>query len=212
MQAEALPEQGGRADLLTALILTVAGLLSAWASFQGGMWGGLEAEHFHRANAALTESSRHAIAAGQQEAENAALFIAWLGAVAEGKEVRARYLEKQFDPSFADAFRRWRRTLPDKPGTTAGAIGRPDFAGLMSGPSQAARAQAKVETAEANRTGNIADRYDRWTVVLATALFLAGMAAVVRARTAQRLLIGLSATLTLCSLVALVLLPVSFNG
>lgn len=203
---------GGRLDLWVAVILTTAGLLSAWASFQGGIWGGLESEHFHRANAALTRSSELAIQAGQRELEHTGLFVAWLGALAEGQNARARYLERQFSPPFDQEFRRWRTSLPADLGKSDLGASRPAFVGLLSGPATAAQADARAATDAANRSGFIADRYDRWTVVLASALFLAGMAAVVKGRLGQRVLIGLAGALTLASTLALALLPISFGG
>lgn len=202
----------GRMDLWTAVVLTSAGLLSAWASFQSNMWGGLEAEHFHRANAELTRSSELAIAAGQREAAHVGLFISWLAANAEGQDMRALYLERQLEQPFAREFARWRAQLPDNLRQADGRVGRPAFAGLLGGPSKAARLESDAAMREANRSGGIADRYDRWTVLLATALFLAGMAGVLKARPAKRLMIGFAAVLTLAAMVALLLLPVSFGG
>ncbi|WP_416907386.1 MAG: hypothetical protein ACMVO5_10100 [Polymorphobacter sp.] len=203
---------GGRFDLWTAAILTTAGLLSAWASFQGGIWGGLESEHFHRANAALTQRSELSIAAGQRELEQTGLFVAWMAAVAEGQDARARFIERQFSPPFDAEFKRWRSSLPDDLSQAASSAGRPGFVGLLSGPAATAAAEAKTETEAANRSGVIADRYDRWTVALAGALFLAGMATVVKRPAGQRMMIGLAALLTLASMVALTLLPLSFGS
>lgn len=203
---------GGRIDLWAAVILTTAGLLSAWASFQGGLWSGLESEHFHRANAALTRSSELSIGARQRELEDSGLFVAWIAAVAEGQEARARYLERQFAPPFDAEFKRWRATIPADPRKADEHVGRPRFVGLLAAPSDRARAEAVQEAEAASRSGFNADRYDRWTVVLASALFLAGMAVVVRGRLGQRMMIGLAGLLTLASMLALILLPVSFGG
>ncbi len=203
---------GGHIALWTAAILTTAGLLSAWASFQGGIWGGLESEHFHRANAALTRSSELSIAAGQRELEHSGLFVAWLAAVAEGQDARAAYLEQQFAPPFDQEFQRWRSTLPDDLRHADRKMARPAFVGLLSGPASEQATQAKEATDAANRSGFVADRYDRWSVVLASALFLAGMASVVKSRPGQRIMIGLAALLTLTSMLALMLLPVSIGG
>lgn len=211
-RSERSAPDGGRTDLWAAAILTTAGLLSAWASFQGGIWGGLESEHFHRANAALTRSSELSIAAGQRELEHSGLFVAWLAAVAEGQNARARYLEGQFAPPFDAEFQRWRSALPGDLETASPGTGRPGFIGMLSGPAVLEKAEAGKATQAANRAGLIADRYDRWTVVLASALFLAGMAAVVKGRAGQRIMIGLAGVLTLTSILALVLLPVSFGG
>ncbi len=201
-----------RTDLWAAIILTTAGLLSAWASFQGGLWGGQEAEHFHRANAEFTRSSELSVVAGQREMEHSALFVAWLGAMAEGQTARSAYLERQFLPPFDAEFRKWRADLPADLRAAAKKVGRPQFLGLLAQPANAARASAMLATEEANRTGAIADRYDRWTVMLAGALFLAGMAAVVQNSRAKQMMIWLAAGLTVIPMVALILLPVTFQG
>lgn len=209
-QAQQAPSD--RRDRWTTLLLAAAGLLSAWAAFQGGIWSGIETEHYHRANAALTRSSQLDLSASQREADNAALFVAWLGAVAERQQRRADYLADQFDPPFREAFRRWRATLPQDLLTYEGDGGRPAFAGLLDGPAQAARRESQAEMRAAANSGNTADRYDRWSVLLATALFLAGIASVNRHPRGQLILLGLATALTAISALAMLLLPVSFGG
>ncbi|MCS6986122.1 MAG: hypothetical protein NZM40_01525 [Sphingomonadaceae bacterium] len=211
------PEHGegsanDRAEGWPAVVLAGAAVLSAWASFQRGDWEGRKSDHLHLANAAPTRASELAISASQREAEHMGLFVAWLSAVAEGQVARARYLERQFRPPFDAEFARWRATLPADIAGGEIQVGRPAFVGLLSGAAERARATARAESEAANRAGANADRYDRSSVVLATALFLAGMAAVVRRLGAQRLMVALAGLLTLVSGVALLLMPVSFGG
>jgi hypothetical protein len=193
-------------------VLATAGLLSAWSGFQGAMWSGVESENFHVSNVLATESSELAIVARQREERNAAIFQFWLEAQVTNQPLRAAFLEKQFDPRFAAEFKRWRATLPENLRQASPDTPRPQFKGLLAGPASAKEAQSRAAAERARAAGDIADRYDRWTVFLATALFLAGIASVVGIRIGQVALVGLGAVLTGAALVALVLLPVSFGG
>jgi hypothetical protein len=201
-----------RLALATAIVLATAGLLSAWSGYQGAMWSGLEAEHFHASNALATESSELAIVARQREERNAAIFQFWLETQVVNQPVRAAFLERQFDPRFAAEFQRWRATLPADLREASPDTPRPRFEGLLAGPAKAAEAQSRAAAERARTSGDIADRYDRWTVFLATALFLAGIASVVGIRVGQVALVSLGGVLTGAALVALLLLPVSFGN
>lgn len=92
----------GRGELrfkfTTALVLAVAGLASAWASFQGGLWDKLESEQYALANSHLTESSQLLIRSGQEQAFGAALFLQWLDAMSNKQEKRAKIIEHHMPP------------------------------------------------------------------------------------------------------------------
>ena len=67
-----------RIEFTTAALLSVAGLVSAWASYQASLWGGVQASHYAHASAKLTEASRLSIIDGQAFATDSQLFMAWL--------------------------------------------------------------------------------------------------------------------------------------
>jgi hypothetical protein len=200
-----------RLGIWMAILLTTGGLLSAWASFQAGRWNDAENEAFHTSNAELTRSSELAIAAGQREAANAALFLSWLGATAEEQTLRADYLMRQFEPPFDAEFRRWRSSLPSNLKEGRERYERPQFFGLLSGPSEAARAEAEAARKTANRSGRIAKLYERWTVILALALYLAGMASVMKQPLAQKIILAMTTLLTLVSMLSLAFLPIDLG-
>jgi hypothetical protein len=194
-------------EFWVVLILTTAGLLSAWASYQSGIWNDREIEHFHRANAALTRSSEVTLSSGQREIEQSGVFVSWLGAVAEGQERRAAFFELQFKPPFDAEFARWRKALPVDLHEAPRDAGGPGFIGLLAGAANDLIAKAEHEAQQAARSGLVARQYARWMIVLATTLFLAGMATAIRRKIARSILVGLAGALTLVSLAALAVLP-----
>jgi hypothetical protein len=68
--AEPLPESVAagldrRFELLEAVLLAIAAVLTAWAGFQSTKWSGVQADSYSRAGAARTESVRASTTAGQ---------------------------------------------------------------------------------------------------------------------------------------------------
>ena len=77
-----------RIEITTAVLLSLAGLTSAWASYQAALWGGIQASHYARASAKVTEASRLSIVDGQAVGTDTAMFLGWLNAAADGDEKR----------------------------------------------------------------------------------------------------------------------------
>ncbi|WP_374390070.1 hypothetical protein [Sandaracinobacter sp.] len=203
---------GRRFELATAISLAVAGLLSAWATYQAGLWDKREAQARATANADLTESSQLMLRAGQEEAMNTAMFLQWLNALADDQPLRADVLRHHFPRAFAPEFERWRKAQPADIRTVPAKSVLPDFTGPSLADARAARRRADLATADADLSGQVGDSYDVANVVLATALFLAGIATVLPGRIARRLPVALAALLTIAALVAMLVTPAQLPG
>lgn len=208
--AEAATES--RLELLTALVLASAGLASAWASFQGGLWDKREAEYYARTNSALTESSQLFLRSGQEQGTSAALFLQWLDASANGQTLRADVIANHMPPWFAGEFARWRKALPTDLSTLRPNSPLPAFEGPSLARSQQMQARAEAARVEAERAGRTGDGYDVSNVILATALFLAGIASILHRPTARRLVVLLGGVLALGAIVAMVMMPALAPG
>lgn len=212
LQPEPEPEAGRdkprrRFEIATAITLAMAGLLSAWATYQAGLWDKQEAQARASSNAHLTESSQLMLRSGQEEAMNTAMFLQWLNALADGQQLRADVLRHHFPPAFAPEFDRWLATRPGEIRSLAPQSGLPDFTGPSLAKAKLARARSDNASAKADISGEAGDSYDVTNVVLATALFLAGIGTVLPGRRAQQLPVALAALLTLCAGVAMLLTP-----
>jgi hypothetical protein len=194
--------------VVTAITLAAAGLLSAWATYQAGLWDKRENAARAMSNAQLAEASELMLRAGQEEAMNTIMFLQWMDALAEGQPLRADVLEAHFPRTFAAAFAHWRAAQPRDIRRAAPDSVLPDFTGPSRGLAQAARARSRKAIGEAEASRRVGDSYDIANVVLATALFLAGIGTALPARQARQLPLILAACLTLGIAVTMLFTPV----
>ena len=201
-----------RLDVLIATVLAIAGLASAWASFQGGIWDKQEAESYALSNSYLTESSQLLIRSGQEAAVSAGLFLQWLDAKTDRQDVRASVIANLMPWWFSEEFERWQVALPKNLEALKPNAPLPVFKGPSLSAAQTARAQSDAARREAETASRIGDRYDVANVVLATALFLAGISSVLRRPDGQMLVVVLAGVLTAGSVVALMFTEIKLPG
>jgi hypothetical protein len=195
-------QEPGGADIAAGVILAVAGVLSAWATFQASLWGGNQAAAFAEANRLQTEASRLEIVATQRQATALAVAHAWLTATVDGEAARARFYERQMDSDQRRMFETWRAQLPADLGAAKTdpdqpAIPMPPL--LQTGREAASRKRADAEAAfqQGEAANDIGDRFTFVTVVLSLALFLAGTGQLLRIRIARNVVIGLAGLILL---------------
>lgn len=168
-------------ETATAVLLSVAGLTTAWASYQASLWGGEQVSHYSAASAKLTTASQLDIVAGQTAAVDTNLFLSWADASLSGEEQRATFLEFRFSPAFSAAFEIWRKDFPEdltgfrlpastQPGT---AMPRPVYEQAIE--AKALRAEAREIFEAGESANNLSDRFVAITVLLSTVLFLGGI-------------------------------------
>jgi hypothetical protein len=196
-----------RFEFTTALVLAAAGLASAWASFQGGLWDKMESEQYAISNAHLTESSQLMLRSGQEQAVSAALFLQWLDATSDRQDKRAKIIESHMPAWFAGEFAAWRLRLPTDMEKVAANAPLPRFHGPSLEKAVAERNASDAARSEARRAGDNGDTYDIANVVLAVALFLAGITSVLRSRRGKHMVMALAGALSLAAVAAMLLAP-----
>jgi hypothetical protein len=194
--------------VVTAITLAAAGLLSAWATYQAGLWDKKENAARAMSNAQLAEASDLMLRAGQEEAMNTIMFLQWMDARADGQPLRADVMEAHFPRTFAVAFARWRAEQPRDIRQAAPESVLPDFTGPSRGLAQLARARSRQSISKAEASSRVGDSYDIANVVLATSLFLAGIGTALPARRARQLPLILAACLTFAIAVIMLFTPV----
>jgi hypothetical protein len=201
-----------RVEITTALLLSVAGLVSAWASYQASLWGGVQASHYAHASAKVTEASRLSIVDGQLVGTDTMLFMAWIEAAASNDMVRMTFFERRFSPEMRAKFDGWRaghpgdvRVLKMDP-NAPNRFPRPEYAEGIQARALQRAADAEFEEGEiANRTS---DRYVAATVVLSTVLFLGGISPLINGLRIRMAMLALAAVLGIAASVFIFNLPI----
>jgi hypothetical protein len=202
-----------RIEVTTAVLLSVAGLVSAWASYQASLWGGEQALHYAKASAKVTEASRLSIVDGQNVATDAQLFMGWLEAAVADDAPRMNFFEHRFSPELRAKFDPWRarspgdlRRLKMDPDAPTRFPRTEHREGIEARRLQAA---ADAEFARGDSANRIGDRYVAATVVLSTVLFLAGISPLITGARIRQAMLALAALIGIAACILIFTLPVA---
>lgn len=212
--------------MIASIVLALAVILTAWAAFQAGKWGGEQSIKFSEAGAARTESTRADTRGGQLAQIDVAMFIDWVTAFdadlrdgsipdvgAEQYEptlgTLSGFLFLRMRDDFRPALEAWLATdpteNPDAPPTPfeMDEYVVPEF--LEAVRLRAVADQAALDARAANQNG---DNYVLTAVLFAAVLFFAGVSAKLENRWNRRFVNLVGIIVVAVGVVILVSLPI----
>jgi len=202
-----------RLDLLSAVLLALAALATAWAAYQSRQWTGEQSTGYSQATTARLTENRSAALANRQVQIDVATFTQWLDARAQGDGELARFYRVRFRPEFQPAFGAWLATEPLRnAGAPETPFAMPQY--RLAAQTEADRlektaAAASERAKDANRR---ADDYMLAVVLCATALFFAGISAKLRDSRARGAILGLGGVALIAAAIWLATLPVQLTA
>ena len=200
-------------DSWTAIILALAAVATAWATFQAGEWAGAQSDAQSVSAIQRSDANRAASDATTEEILNSQMWLSWLNAVGNGQKERATFLSKRFSPELAKAQKAWLssaradgqgKPAAIPPGTP---FDLPTYIVPSRVQAEALAAKAEASLAEADQASENASRFVQLAVLLAMVLFFASVATKFGAPKTQVLLILLSVLILGYCILRMVLLP-----
>lgn len=94
-------------DSWTAIILAVAAVATAWASFQASQWSERQADAQASSAILRADAGRAQTAATQQTIIDSQRWLQWVNAVDAGQKARADFLDNRFSPALKVAQAEW---------------------------------------------------------------------------------------------------------
>src|SRR5215831_4208763 len=185
-------------DTTATVILSIAAVGTAWATFQASQWSGRENDSLSASSASRSKAIQATSQAARTEQLDTTIWLQWLAAFRAGDTAQAKFLRERFRPGLLKAHNIW----------IAKAVVAPDGK-LISAPTgtpftepqyvvpDAARADSLTEEAEqqlatSQDASSRSTRYVLIAVVLALVLFFAGIATKFRNPKLQTALIALA--------------------
>ena len=200
-----------RIEIATAALLSLSGLISTWASYQASLWGGRQADHYAKANAMTTESTRLYIMAGQAVATDKLMFIAWLEAAADGDEQRMTFFQLRFTPEMQKSFEQWRARFPADLRTAKVDRNEPVLGRLPlykeSTEAHRLQGEAATEFAQGDAANGNSDLFVAGTTMLSLVLFLSGISPVLQSSTVRIAMLTLAAAIGIAASIFIFTLP-----
>jgi hypothetical protein len=216
-----------RLEQIASIVLAVAVVLTAWAAFQAGKWGGEQSIEFSKAGAARTESTRFDTRGGQLVQIDAAMYIDWITAlsndindglippITSAQEYEptpgtvSSFLFLRMRPDFRPALDAWLATdptnNPDAPATPF-VMNEYVVPELLEADRLAVEAdQASTDARAANQTG---DNYVLTAVLFAAVLFFSGVASRLESRWNRRFVNLVGIIIVAVGVIILINLPV----
>lgn len=196
-------------EFLSAAVLALATVATAWCAYQSTLWGGDEARYRAAANSATIRASQYASAALQQTSFQASLFVQWAAAVSEDNDLLSDFLYQRFPPALKSATDAWLATQPlQNPEAPSSPFVMPEYQVSEQAESDRWQAEADAQWTQAEEADQIADRYVLLTVVFASVLFFAGIAGKFQSRAVDLAMLVASGLLFLVGFVIALSFPI----
>ena len=202
-----------RLELVAALLLALAAISTAWATYQSSVWRGKQAKAQSASIATRVESTREASVANRQVQVDVALFIQWVNAFARGEDELTTFYRNRFRDEFVPAFEAWVATRPrENPKAPRSPFELPEYRLAANEEAEALEQQAADFGLVVARDVERADSYMLAVVLFAIALFFAALSTRLTSRDLQLALVAMGYVVFLGTAIWLATQPVSINA
>ena len=199
-----------RLELFATILLAVAAVATAWASYQSSRWHGKQAEAQSASIAARVESSKAADFANRQVQIDVAIFTQWVDAYATGETELADFYRQRFREEFEPAFEAWIATKPLRnPQAPLSPFAMPEY--QLAATKEAERLEEVATAASHDVRIDIqrADNYVLAVVLFAASLFFAGISTKLHTRGSRLAVLVLGYVMFLGTAIWIATFPVS---
>ena len=196
-----------RVELIAAIMLSIATVVTAWSAYQATRWSGDQAEDYTSASATRTESVRASTEANRQVLIDVATFLNWLDAEQSGDHALADDIHARMRKEFLPAFDAWHATAPAGSIPDGTPFELPEY--RLAAEERAKRLEAKAAALfeDGNQSNEVGDDFVLAAVLFASVLFFSGLAGTFDSLRAQLFLLILGGVMLLVGTVIVVTLP-----
>ena len=193
---------------VTALLMALATLSTAWCSYQSAAWTRKSNRLMNEFNALERKAGLLSIQGIQQATIHTTMFMQMLAAQQGGNEQLANFYIERFPPDVRKAYDAW---LAEKPFENPNADPHPFVPKLYETPGTRQAAEANVRAAnsleEARKAGTVSGQYLANTVLFATVLFFASASSRFEQRRVRVVAFAFAVTVFLFAVVRTAMLP-----
>jgi len=196
-------------EIITAVILSLATVATAWTGYQATRWSGVMATAFNQAAAGRVESAKYMTEGQLAVAIDVGLFSDWVRDYGNGDVALADFLYERFPDRLRVATDAWIATDPlTNPNAPATPFAMPEYrvAELEKVDELTAQAEATFEEAKvANQRG---DNYVLTTVLFASVLFFVAIAGRFKTWRIKVVLVALGAVMFIANVGVVLSFPI----
>jgi hypothetical protein len=196
-------------EVVTAVMLGVVAVATAWSGYQAARWSGEQAAHYAEASAMRVEATRDSTRGGQLRLYDLNMVNAWMAAYVEGEVELAAIFERRFRPEFQPVFRAWLALDPfENAAAPPGPLFMQQYEATLGDRSVQFEAEAASTFNRGQEDNQVSDGYVLNTVFLASVLFLTAIADRFRWNPVRAVVLALALGLLLYGLYQLASAPI----
>jgi hypothetical protein len=200
-------ERDRRVELIAAILLSAATVVTAWSAYQATRWSGEQAEGYTRASAFRTESVRASSRANAQIAVDVQTYLGWLDAIRADDVELADFIRERMRGEFRVAFEAWLSTVPPGEIPSGTPFELEEYVLAEQARADELEDQAAAAFDEGREANRVGDNFVLAAVLFASVLFFSGLAGTFDSFRAQTILLILGGLMFLGGTVVVVSLP-----
>jgi crotonobetainyl-CoA:carnitine CoA-transferase CaiB-like acyl-CoA transferase len=168
-----------RFEIISAALLALATIASAWSVYQATRWSGVQAFRYSEADAARVQASETADFADTLITIDVVSFAQYVEALGQGNPDLATFFLQRSREELRIAINAWLATKPlENPEAPLNPFGMPEYHLAAADEAAGQRQLAQGKTEEAKDATHHADNYILLTVLFASSLFFGGLASI----------------------------------
>jgi hypothetical protein len=196
-----------RLEIVTAVILALASLLTAWSAYQASAWSSEQATAAQTVGLKRLEATRALAHGGQLQIVDAIAFGQWLEASRAWDQKLAQSYRARFRADFIPAFEAWLKLDPENNPSAPWPFELPEYAPKQIANADAAEVEASAASGRFQFANDTSTAYVRNTLFTATTLFLGALAGRFAYRPIRYGMLALAGLMLLIALVNAAALP-----
>ena len=195
--------------MIAVFMLGIATIGTAWSGYQASRWNQEQSDIAREGSDLRVEANRQFGLATQTILYDANLVTQYAKAVSDGdEELQDFYKSTLFRPGFLPVIERWQAAV--RAGETPPRLLEDgEYLEGQLAPYEETQAKSEAKDVESKDAGQNADDYVLLTLILASALFFAGVTTSFKLELARLLLLGLAAVLLAYSISQIATLPIT---
>lgn len=203
-------DQRGRwAQIVSAVVLSLATMATAWCAYQSTLWNGVQTFRLAAANKANSENSKSQLQALQLRVLDAVMGMNWMQAKHDGNHPQEQFLFNRFRPEMKRAVEAWLKTDPfNNPKAPLGPFLMAEYVQPELGEARRLEEQSEQELEAAQQANRTSDAYVLLTVLFASVLFFGGIAGTIDSRRIRVVIVAVALSLFLLITIYLSIMPI----
>lgn len=202
-----------RMELASAIVMSLAALLTAWCGFQSSRWSSIQNVQLAEANLKSSAEMEKTLDATQHYMMDGIITLNFINGVVEGKQDLVDFYLARMRPELSQIMTKWLESKPlENKEAYPHPLATPEYAEMIkkqNAESETLRKEAEASRATALHADKIGDNYLLLTILFSAVLFLGGIESKFDVMKVRIMLLSLSGLLFLFSVYRLVLLPLA---